>query len=461
MSTLEEESQGLPPGTRLRDRYIIERIIGQGGFGRTYLAKDIGRFNEPIAIKELTPFAQGTTTLQKAEELFEREASILYKLHHAQIPRFWEFFREGQRLFLAQDYIEGETYLSLLKQRSQKGQRFSEAEIVQLFKNLLPVLSYLHRRGVIHRDIAPDNIIYRPQDRLPVLIDLGGVKQVAMNVAYQLAGGHNHLSGSTNTRLGKLGYAPDEQLRLGIVAPYSDLYALGVTALVLMTGKQPQELIDPQTMNWIWSRQLTVSYLMKRILNRMLASQPSKRFQSADEILHLLESESSGSAINYPVVAQTEEKIAVQQKQPIVAQPIPPLVVASEVKTIFTNNSGQGSLLNGSVQVPDEIQGWNWGAFFLPGIWCLTNKVWIGLLAWVDPTLVLSLGMPWLAMGFILGIKGNEWAWKSRKWKSVAAFKAHQRAWAIFSFILVGLFLLCLLAIVGLIVFVWMASFTR
>ena len=443
------EAGVLPPGTRLRDRYIIERVLGQGGFGITYLAQDIGCFNEPVAIKELTPFAQGTTSLQKAEELFEREAAILYKLNHPQIPRFWEFFREQKRLFLAQDYIAGETYHSLLKQRTARGASFSEAEIMQLLRDLLPVLSYLHRSGVVHRDISPDNIILRSHDKLPVLIDLGGVKQIAMNVAYQLAGGK---ATSTHTRLGKLGYAPDEQMRLGHVAPYSDLYALGVTAVVLMTGKQPQELIDPHTMEWIWEKQLSISYQTRRILNRMLANQPAKRFQSADEILQIIESGGFVEDSSYSLIAPPE------------VEPVPPkkpkLVAVSAIKTIFTNNSGQGAILDNSLKVPPEIKGWNWGAFFLPGVWCITNRVWIGLLAWTDPTLIMSLALPWLIMGVILGVKGNEWAWKSRKWESIAAFRAHQRAWAIVSFILIGLLLFCLLWI-GLIVFVWLGSISR
>ncbi len=82
-------------------------------------------------------------------------------------------------------------------------------------------MSYLHRQGVIHRDISPDNIMLRTKDKQPILIDMGGVKQVAIDVATQVAGVRNRpVSGATC--LGKVGYAPDEQLRLGIVAPHSD-----------------------------------------------------------------------------------------------------------------------------------------------------------------------------------------------------------------------------------------------
>jgi|GEM_PF-3026492 len=280
---------GLIPGTRLRDRYIVRRLLGQGGFGRTYLAEDTGRFNEQVALKEFMPSVQGTYALQKAEELFQREAATLHRLQHPQIPRFWEIFQHQKKLVLVEDYVEGQTYQELLNQYLQQGRTFSEAEILQMLRQLLPVLSYLHRQGVIHRDISPDNIILSTKTGLPVLIDLGGVKQAAIDVASQIAQSHNPSASSGGTRLGKIGYAPDEQLRMGIVAPHSDLYAFGVTAIVLMTGKQPQELIDPYTMNWVWNQYLSLSPLLSDILNRMLAKEPYQRFQSADEILHVLE----------------------------------------------------------------------------------------------------------------------------------------------------------------------------
>ncbi|NEO93544.1 MAG: serine/threonine protein kinase, partial [Moorea sp. SIO3G5] len=206
----------LETGSRLRDRYIIQRTLGQGGFGKTYLAKDTGRFNELVTLKELTPRNQGTHTLEKAEELFQREATMLHKLSSPQIPRFWEFFRDGKRLFLVQDYIEGKTYQTLLEERLSKGERFSETEILQLFQQLLPVLSYLHQLGIIHRDIAPDNIIRRASDGVPVLIDLGGVKQIALEVNTPVTSGQNSAIYAGGTCLGKVGYAPDEQQSLGV-----------------------------------------------------------------------------------------------------------------------------------------------------------------------------------------------------------------------------------------------------
>lgn len=422
----------LLPGNRLRDRYVILQQLGQGGFGKTYLAEDTGRFHEKIVIKEFVPTVQGTHALEKAEELFEREAVTLHQLQHPQIPRFWETFREGKRLFLVEDFIEGQTYQSLLEQRLQQGQCFRETEILQLLRELLPVLNYLHRQGVIHRDISPDNIMLRSKDKQVVLIDMGGVKQVAIDVATQVAGVRNRVASSTATCLGKVGYAPDEQLRLGIVAPYSDLYALAVTAIVLMTGKQPQELLDQRTLNWNWHQELTLSPLLTKILNQMLHRQPSQRFKSADEILQLLQSNSSSRT--YAATKPTELLQSNSSSRTYAANK------PTEFRAIApVNNSGQGGIVDSSIKVPDEIKGWNWGSALLPLFWCFPNRVWIGLL-FLTPVLFLPQPVSF-GMAAIFGMNGNKWAWKSRRWDSVAAFKAHQRAWAKWGLIINGIFI--------------------
>lgn len=274
-------------GTCLRERYIIQHQLGQGGFGKTYLAEDMGRFREKFVIKEFMPVLGNTSALKKAEELFQREAAILHQLDHPQIPRFWEIFRQEKRIFLVLDYIDGFTYKDLLEQRLQQGYCFSKPEILELLQNLLPVLGYIHRRGVIHRDISPDNIILRNEDRLPVLIDMGGVKQVAMEVGTQLESGQIPATASF-TCLGKVGYAPHEQIQLGLVAPHSDLYALAVTILVLMTGKKPQELLNQNTLQWLWEQELQLNSLLANTIKQMLAPKPASRFQSADEVFQAL-----------------------------------------------------------------------------------------------------------------------------------------------------------------------------
>ncbi|NER04812.1 MAG: serine/threonine protein kinase, partial [Okeania sp. SIO3C4] len=407
----------LKPGSKLRNRYIIIRQIGQGGFGKTYLAEDTGRFKQAVVLKQLTPGNQGTEFVQKAEELFHREAMTLHQINHPQIPRFWEFIQENKCLFLVQDFIEGQTYESLLSQRRRQGKFFSEVEIIDFLRQILPVLNYLHSRGIIHRDIAPDNIICRAEDGLPILIDLGGVKQIAAEVSHKADSSENVVPPAT--KLGKFGYAPDEQIRLGIVAPHSDLYALGVTCLVLMTGKLPSELINTKIMEWQWSKELKLSPKFDGILNRMLAFIPGDRFQSAEEILVQLQPPEP-EIIAPNKISKTESK-----NQEI------------ERKTAIASIPKLGNIIHSSNDIPSEIIGWNWGAFFLPGFWCLTNHVWIGLIAWIDLSFV-TFGMGWLLTGIILGLKGNEWAWKSRKWKNVAEFRKHQRIWSFISLLLIS-----------------------
>ncbi|WP_421655423.1 protein kinase domain-containing protein [Leptothermofonsia sp. ETS-13] len=283
----EELYQGGIVGRTLSFRYRVLRELGHGGFGRTYLAEDINRFHEPCVLKEFAPQVQGSQDLQKAEELFEREAGILYQLQHPQIPRFRELFRaefQGRgRLFLVQDYVEGQTYQAILRSRQSQGFCFSETEVTQLLFQLLPVLTYIHERGVIHRDISPDNLIWRSADGLPVLIDFGGVKQVAAEVISQVNPARV-AQPSGATLLGKIGYAPVEQIAKGEAFPHSDLYALAMTVLVLLTGKAPQDLLEDNH----WQKQVRLSPQFMSILNRMLEPYPVKRFQSAQEVLRAL-----------------------------------------------------------------------------------------------------------------------------------------------------------------------------
>lgn len=321
-------------GLVLTDRYQIIGQLGHGGFGRTYLAEDTNRFNERCVLKEFAPQVEGATALQKAEELFEREAGVLYKLQHPQIPRFRELFRANlqgkEALFLVQDYVEGHTYHALLNDRKLQGARFEEGEIIQLLLQVLPVLSYIHTAGVIHRDISPDNLIHRQVDGLPVLIDFGGVKHIAAVVSSQVSPS----SLGAVTRLGKAGYAPDEQMQKGVVFPHSDLYALAVTALVLLTGKDPQELLDTFTMNWMWRQEVQLSPTLAMVLDRMLARLPGDRYQSAEEVLTALNQ--SG---NFMGSAST----------PPYALPDPTLPLATPA---LPNRGQLGTLASGTVVAP-------------------------------------------------------------------------------------------------------------
>lgn len=310
-------SNGIHPGLLLGDRYRIVHQLGQGGFGRTYLAEDTNRFSELCVLKEFAPQAQGTYALQKAEELFEREAGVLYKLQHPQIPRFRELLRfnvdEKGYLFLVQDYVEGHTYHALLDARKHQGLRFNEMEVTHLLLQILPVLEYIHSMRVIHRDISPDNLILRTSDYLPVLIDFGGVKQVAATVASQLGQPNAGTAPAPATLLGKVGYAPYEQMQMGMVYPHSDLYAIAATVLVLLTGKEPQELIDDNTLNWNWRREVNLSPTLAAVLDKMLLPRIGDRYQSAHQVLQALTGNLavSESALTQPFTPNTQATLAV------------------------------------------------------------------------------------------------------------------------------------------------------
>ncbi|NER93371.1 MAG: serine/threonine protein kinase [Symploca sp. SIO1B1] len=297
-------SNKIHSGLILGDRYRIVRQLGQGGFGRTYLAADLSRFSELCVLKEFAPHFQGTYASRKAQQLFEREAKVLHRLQHPQIPQFRELFQVQQQgkdsLFLVQDFVVGQTYHALLMALKSQGHRFSEAEVTQLLLKILPVLTYIHSEGVIHRDIAPDNLMLRSSDGEPVLIDFGGVKQVAMSVAREFQGTIFDTNKIPATRVGKLGYAPPEQLQQGMASPNSDLYALAATALVLLTGKEPTQLIEPQSLNWNWRQEVELSPRLGDILDRMLQRKPSDRFGNATDVLQAL--------TNQSVVSQPQPK---------------------------------------------------------------------------------------------------------------------------------------------------------
>jgi serine/threonine protein kinase, bacterial len=343
-------NKAMTGGVLLGDRYQIVKEIGQGGFGRTYLCEDINRFKEPCVLKEFAPQVQGTALLTKAQQLFEREAGVMYQLQHPQIPMFREMFRVNRsgvgQLFLVQDYVAGDNYQQLLRHKLKQGQTFTEVEIVEFLTQILPVIGYIHSLGVIHRDISPDNLIRRESDGLPVLIDFGGVKQIAVDAAtqYMSGGGGYHVS----TKLGKIGYAPNEQMQRGVVFHHSDLYALGATTLVLLTGKEPLDLIDPQNFVWNWREHISLSPNLAGILDRMLQLRPKDRFQSAQDVLLALTVRNSSNSPHSPQLpptlhsAPTQAPAAAPNAQaptvvvnPQVPQSLPPTLATAKKSSLM------------------------------------------------------------------------------------------------------------------------------
>lgn len=271
-------------GTLIDNRYIIQKLLGQGGLGRTYLAFDTRRFNEACVLKEFAPIGTGESGLEQYRNLFKREAKILHQLQHPQIPKFLACFEGDNRLFLVQEYVDGKTYSRLLGELQRQGRNFSEGEVIQWLKNLLPVLEYVHQHNIIHRDISPDNIMLPDGNNLPVLIDFGVGKQIT-----DINEGRNSNQQVTfvgkMSLVGKVGYAPREQISLGLCSPSSDLYALGVTAIVLLTGRDPSLLMDQYSLEWNWRYYTYVTDEFAQVLDCMLADRPNKRYQTAREVI--------------------------------------------------------------------------------------------------------------------------------------------------------------------------------
>lgn len=269
----------------LKERYRAIKPIGQGGFGKTFLAVDEDKPSKPYCvIKQFYPQIRGTTALQKATELFNQEAVRLEHLgEHPQIPDLFAYFVQDGRQYLIQEFIDGQ---NLAQELGQFG-CYGEAQIRHLLLDLLPVLQFCHDRNVIHRDIKPDNIIRRRQ--LPgrstqispsasgnlVLVDFGASKSADGILANQ-----------PGTSIGSPEYVAPEQIH-GKAGFYSDIYSLGVTCIHLLTGKSPFDLHDIHNDTWIWQKYLQqpISDDLAAILHQMLARTPIHRYQSAAAVM--------------------------------------------------------------------------------------------------------------------------------------------------------------------------------
>lgn len=268
-----------------RNRYRVLRTLGRGGFGVTFLARDMALPGYPLCvIKQLCPKVNNPSALRKASERFEREAKTLSQLgSHSQIPRLLDYFQINGEFFLVQEYVHGQT---LVKEVRKKGP-LSEAAVKQFLVEILPVLSYIHSKQVIHRDIKPPNIIRCEDDGRLVLIDFGAVKEEISDVRDD----DTQRSPTTNF-IGTVGFAPPEQLALR-PSYASDIYAIGVTCLFLLTGHPPLAFdYDTHTGDINWREVVNLSEHFGKILDKMLKISPRERYQSAEDVLRALDLES-------------------------------------------------------------------------------------------------------------------------------------------------------------------------
>ncbi|MBD2513627.1 serine/threonine protein kinase [Nostoc sp. FACHB-973] len=280
----------------LDGRYVTMKLLGRGGFGAAFLARDrrIPGMRQCV-VKQFQPAGNLTSTqLHQAQIMFEREAEVLAQIgnEHEQIPDLFAFFpvivnslqsgQQDQFFYLVQEYIDGQ---NLEEELTQQG-KFSEQQVLELLQEILKVLKFVHEKGIIHRDIKPSNIMRRRDGKL-FLLDFGAVKQVA-NVASGAA---------SSTGIYSMGFAPPEQMTGGQVFPSTDLYALAVTVITLLTDKEATQLFDAYSNQWKWRMQVNVNPRLASILDNMLLPAANQRFQSAQEVL---------DALNSPPLAATQ-----------------------------------------------------------------------------------------------------------------------------------------------------------
>lgn len=280
----------------LKERYRAIKLIGQGGFGRTFLSVDEDKPSKPrCVIKQFFPQLQGTSNNQKAAELFEQEAVRLDELgKHPQIPELLAHFSQDNRHYLVQEFIDGQNLAKVLETEGA----FSESQIRDLLGNLLSVLEFIHSHNVIHRDIKPENIILRSDGNL-ILVDFGAAKYATGTALLK-----------TGTSIGSPEYVAPEQAR-GKAVFASDLYSLGVTCIHLMTQVSPFQLFDTGENTWVWRHYLVnnpVSDELSCILEKLSESATNRRYQAVSEVLKDLNQSSSKVSSNLQPPPQSAQQ---------------------------------------------------------------------------------------------------------------------------------------------------------
>ncbi|MBQ6823271.1 MAG: serine/threonine protein kinase [Clostridia bacterium] len=326
-----EHADCLPVGYILAGKYLIGRALGQGGFGKTYLAYDF-RNKTRVAVKEFFPeshvyrtpgetmvrLKQDEATYRKGVQRFYKEACLLARFHDCpQIVRIEKMYNENNTAYFVMEYLTG----SDLRNHMQRGMVFNEGQVINLTMELLTGLSILHENGVLHRDIAPDNIFLCADGQVK-LIDFGASK-------ITMGQGSNSMA-----MMVKPGFAPFEQYQTnGDQGPWTDIYALGATLYYLLKRVPPRESVAR-----VRDAELDYSGISPRfatILDKMLAVKAEYRYQSVEELfndLFRLQQYASyrpappmptpPSAQNLPSVA---EKPSVVYNPPVVQEPPHPV----------------------------------------------------------------------------------------------------------------------------------------
>lgn len=290
-------------GQRLAHRYRIENLMGQGGFGKVFLAHDEQLPGEPICVvKQLNPIH--TDDLDTAKRLFNLEAETLYRLgEHPQIPRLLAHIEEQGQLYLVQEYVPGRSLEDELT-----GGPMPVDQVMHYLQELLTVIAAVHSQNVIHRDIKPSNILHRQDSDQLVLIDFGAVK------ALQASPGHD-----LTVAIGSLGYmAPEQQASRPCFS--SDLYSLGMVMLQALSGRHPMSFDTPVICARI---DPSLPDAVARFIDRLVHVDHRQRYSTAAEALQAFKqlthrpAESNKKSNTAPVYAPTLPPISPASTVPI------------------------------------------------------------------------------------------------------------------------------------------------
>ncbi|NES19360.1 MAG: protein kinase [Symploca sp. SIO3E6] len=261
----------------LRGHYKIIRQLGEGTFGETFLTEDLDIPGTPKPQRVIKRLKYSKD--KKIQRRFEQEGAKLKELgEHDQIPRLFAYFKEKDEFYLVQEFIEGHT----LREEIDPDKRFSETEVLELLREILEVLAFVHQKRIIHRDIKPDNIMRREQDNKLVLIDFGAVKDLSTAVA--TASGQIQLT----TGRGTPGYEPREQYK-GNPRLSSDIYAVGMVAIQALTGQSSYSLPEEPDISQLMEQyDMQLSHGLTEILDKMVRLNWEERYQDASEALQAI-----------------------------------------------------------------------------------------------------------------------------------------------------------------------------
>jgi tetratricopeptide (TPR) repeat protein len=260
--------------TLLNNRYLITELLGEGNFGKTYLAKDRNSHNCLCLIKQLDP---KQADIETAKKLFQREVEVLKSLtKEQQIPKFFNYFEQDGQYYLVEEYINGTTLDKSLKRK------WKQEEVIDFLQQILLILQPLHQQNIIHRDIKPTNIIQKYQEHKFVLIDFGAVKKIDDRDS-------SSQQQKPGTAIGSYDYAPPEQMQ-GNPQLNSDIYALGMTAIQLLSGIHPKNIgRDSNNNNIIWEDWNKPKQELVDLLDRMINFNFQKRYRSVEDVLYDLD----------------------------------------------------------------------------------------------------------------------------------------------------------------------------